>query len=33
MTVIGVLKAGFSVGIFKLSMFGIDPFQVFAHGI
>lgn len=33
MTVIGVLTAGFSVGIFNFSMFGMDPFQVFAHGV
>lgn len=33
MTVIGVLTTGFSVGIFNLSMFGMDPFQVFAHGV
>lgn len=33
MTILGVLTAGFSVGIFKFSMFGMDPFQVFAHGI
>jgi len=33
MTVIGVLTAGFSVGIFNFSMFGMDPFQVFAHGL
>ncbi len=32
MTVIGVLTAGFSVGIFNFSVFGMDPFQVFAHG-
>ena len=33
MTVIGLLTAGFSVGIFNFSMFGMDPFQVLAHGI
>ncbi|MCA0385779.1 MAG: Tat pathway signal sequence [Firmicutes bacterium] len=33
MTVAGVLISGFSVGIFNFSMFGMDPFQVFAHGI
>lgn len=33
MTIVGVLSAGFSVGIFNFSMFGMDPFQVFAHGI
>lgn len=33
MTVMGVLISGFSVGIFNFSMFGMDPFQVFAHGI
>lgn len=33
MTVLGVLIAGFSVGMFNFSAFGMDPFQVFAHGI
>lgn len=33
MTVFGVLIAGFSVGMFNFSSFGMDPFQVFAHGI
>ena len=33
MTVAGVLISGFSVGIFNLALFGMDPFQVFAHGI
>lgn len=33
MTVSGVLIAGFSVGMFNFSAFGMDPFQVFAHGI
>ena len=33
MTIIGVLTAGFSVGIFNFSVFGMDPFQVFAHGV
>ena len=33
MTVSGVLISGFSVGIFNLALFGMDPFQVFAHGI
>lgn len=33
MTVIGVLVCGFSVGMFKFSAFGLDPFQVLAHGI
>lgn len=33
MTVFGVLIAGFSVGMFNFSAFGMDPFQVFAHGI
>ncbi len=32
MTVFGVLIAGFSVGMFNFSVFGMDPFQVFAHG-
>ncbi|GAB6107282.1 YczE/YyaS/YitT family protein [Fusibacter bizertensis] len=33
MTVAGVLICGFSVGIFNFSLFGMDPFQVLAHGI
>lgn len=33
MTVSGVLICGFSVGIFNFSLFGMDPFQVFAHGV
>jgi len=33
MTVFGVLISGFSVGMFNFSSFGMDPFQVFAHGI
>lgn len=33
MTVGGVLIGGFSVGIFNFSLFGMDPFQVFAHGV
>lgn len=33
MTIVGVLTSGFSVGIFNFSLFGMDPFQVFAHGI
>lgn len=33
MTVVGVPITGFSVGIFNFSMFGMDPFQVFAHGV
>lgn len=33
MTVIGVLVAGFSAGMFGYTAFGMDPFQVFAHGI
>ncbi len=33
MTIIGVLTTGFSVGMFNFSTFGMDPFQVFAHGI
>lgn len=32
MTIVGVLVAGFSVGMFNFSSFGMDPFQVFAHG-
>lgn len=33
MTTLGVLICGFSVGMFKFSVFGLDPFQVLAHGI
>ncbi len=33
MTLGGVLIAGFSVGMFQFSLMGMDPFQVFAHGI
>ncbi|MDH8678132.1 hypothetical protein QE109_08230 [Fusibacter bizertensis] len=33
MTVAGVLISGFSVGLFNFSLFGMDPFQVLAHGI
>lgn len=33
MTIGGVLICGFSVGIFNFSLFGMDPFQVLAHGI
>ncbi len=33
MTLVGVLISGFSVGMFNFSAFGMDPFQVFAHGI
>lgn len=33
MTIFGVLIAGFSVGMFNFSAFGMDPFQVLAHGV
>lgn len=33
MTIFGVLISGFSVGMFNFSAFGMDPFQVLAHGI
>lgn len=33
MTAAGVLLSGFAVGMFNVSAFGMDPFQVFAHGI
>lgn len=33
MTVLGVLISGFSVGMFNFSAFGMDPFQVLAHGL
>lgn len=33
MTICGVSVCGFSVGMFDFSDFGMDPFQVFAHGV
>lgn len=33
MTLTGVTLGGFSVGLFNASLFGMDPFQVFAHGV
>lgn len=33
MTVTGVCVMGYSVGMFVYSRFGVDPFQVFCHGI
>ena len=33
MTISGALISGFSVGMFNFSGFGMDPFQVFAHGV
>ena len=33
MCIIGVCTAGVSVGLFSISELGMDPFQVFAHGI
>lgn len=33
MTVVGVLVCGVSVGFFKCSMFGVDPFQTFCAGM
>ena len=33
MTVVGVLCSGFGAGIFDFSQMGMDPFQVFAHGV
>ena len=33
MTILGVMICGFSVGLFNFSDFGMDPFQVFAHGV
>ena len=33
MTISGVLICGFSVGMFNFSALGLDPFQVFVHGI
>lgn len=32
MTVIGVIVCSFSVGLFNISAFGVDPFQCFAQG-
>ncbi len=33
MTIIGIFICSISVGMFNYSTFGMDPFQVFAHGI
>lgn len=33
MTISGVLICGFSVGMFNFSALGLDPFQVFVHGV
>ncbi len=33
MAFVGVCISGFSVGLFRLSLFGTDPFQCFANGI
>lgn len=33
MTIFGVLICGFSVSMFDFSNMGLDPFQVFAHGV
>lgn len=33
MTISGVLICGFSVGMFNFSTLGLDPFQVFTHGV
>ena len=33
MTVAGVTLSGISVGMFNTSAFGMDPFQVLAHGV
>ncbi len=33
MAFVGVCLSGFSVGLFKMSMFGTDPFQCFANGL
>lgn len=33
MTAVGVILSGFSVGMFNASAFGMDPFQVFVHGV
>lgn len=32
MTIIGVIVCSFSVGLFNISAFGVDPFQCFAQG-
>lgn len=33
MTVVGVSLSGVAVGFFNYSAFGMDPFQVLAHGL
>lgn len=33
MTILGVSLGGFAVGLFNYSQMGMDPFQVFAHGL
>ena len=33
MTVFGVIGSGIAVGFFSYSVMGLDPFQVFAHGL
>ncbi len=33
MCIFGVLLSGFSAAMFQFSLFGMDPFQVFAHGL
>ena len=33
MTVCGITLNGIAVGMFNFSDFGMDPFQVFAHGV
>lgn len=33
MTIVGVLCSGFGAGIFDFCQMGMDPFQVFAHGV
>jgi len=33
MAIVGVCLCGFSVGLFKMSLFGTDPFQCFVNGI
>ncbi|MBR1875771.1 MAG: hypothetical protein IJ805_01535 [Lachnospiraceae bacterium] len=33
MAFLGIIVLGFSVGLFSLAALGMDPFQVFAHGV
>jgi len=33
MTITGIIICGFAIGMFNASAFGMDPFQVFVHGL